>query len=82
MENPFELILKKLELIENHIQNLKIQHVKEILPPKENQWMNIVDTSKYLSVSTSYLYKLTSMKKMPFYKHGKLLYFRKDEIDK
>lgn len=48
----------------------------------DNGIMTLEETSEYLKVSKSYLYKLTSRKKIPFYKPaGKLIYFFKNEID-
>lgn len=44
--------------------------------------LTLQEASVYLKVSKSYLYKLTSSKKIPFYKPaGKLIYFIKSEID-
>ena len=43
---------------------------------------NFTETANYTGLSTSYLYKLTSAKKIPFYKPmGKLTYFKKVEVD-
>lgn len=48
--------------------------VKDVLTFKE--------ASEYTGISKSYLYKLTSAKKIPHYKPiGKLIYFEKDELD-
>ena len=52
----------------NNLNNIKI--------------MTLQETSTYLKVSKSFLYKLTSKKEIPFYKQaGKLIYFLKEEID-
>ena len=38
--------------------------------------------SKYLNLSKSYLYKLTSAQQIPHYKpQGKMIYFEKDALD-
>lgn len=48
----------------------------------QNGIMTLEETSEYLKVSKSYMYKLTSGKKIPFYKPaGKLIYFFKSELD-
>lgn len=47
-----------------------------------NELMTLEETSSFLKVSKSYLYKLTSGKKIPYYKPaGKLIYFLKSEIE-
>ena len=44
--------------------------------------LNFDETCRYLDISASHLYKLTSQKQIPhFCPQGKKLYFRRDEID-
>jgi len=44
--------------------------------------LNFAEASRYLNISQSHLYKLTSQKLIPhFCPEGKKLYFRRDEID-
>jgi excisionase family DNA binding protein len=44
--------------------------------------LNFAEACKYLQISSSHLYKLTSEKQIPhFCPQGKKLYFRRDEID-
>ena len=39
------------------------------------------ETCSYMGVSESYLYKLTSSRRIPFYKPtGKLIYFKREEV--
>lgn len=77
MENPFELIIAKLDRIENAIANLKITNQAPIIFAP----MNVAEVSEYLKISVSSIYKLTSSSQIPHYKSGKKLYFKKDEID-
>jgi excisionase family DNA binding protein len=43
---------------------------------------NLDDLAKYTGLSKSYLYKLTSLGKIPHFKpQGKLLFFDKEQID-
>ena len=57
------------------MKKLKIEVRKELL--------TLAETSEFLNVSKSYLYKLTSSKKIPFYKPaGKLIYFLKSEVER
>ncbi|MBA0885146.1 helix-turn-helix domain-containing protein [Flavobacterium undicola] len=78
MENPFELILERLDRIEKAIQKLDIREEPKALV-KELQ--NLEQLSSYLKVSKSAIYKLTSTKEIPHYKNGHKLYFKKSEID-
>lgn len=66
-------ILKRLEIIEKHVldQNLILKQV-----------LNFAEAAKYLELSHSHLYKLTSAGNIPFYKpNGKKLYFNRAELD-
>lgn len=46
------------------------------------QVLNFNEASKYLELSHSHLYKLTSAGTIPFYKpNGKKLYFKREELD-
>jgi excisionase family DNA binding protein len=77
MENPFELILEKLDRIEKAIAKLNTS-----VPIVEvNHPMDIKELSAYLKSSRSAIYKMTSSNDIPHYKSGKRLYFKKSEID-
>ena len=65
----------KIEAIESCVELLKdhIWAVKEVLTTAE--------ASAYLGLSESFLYKLTSSKRIPHYKpNGKLVYFNRREL--
>ena len=65
----------KIETMESCVELLKdhIWAVKEVLTTAE--------ASAYLGLSESYLYKLTSSKRIPHYKpNGKLVYFNRREL--
>ena len=66
-------ILKRLTDLQLLIESQGINQ-KEVL--------NMVEASKYLELSVSHLYKLTSAGTIPYYKpNGKKLYFKRQEID-
>ena len=77
MENPFELILEKLDRIEKAIEELKINRVEK----PESKLMNLGEVSQYINLAPSSIYGLVHQKKIPNYKVGKKLYFEKFEID-
>lgn len=67
------IILQKLESIEKML-NEQTMLKKEVL--------SFIETSKYLDVSHSHLYKMTSNGSIPFYKpNGKKIYFNRKELD-
>ncbi len=77
MENPFELIMERLDRIEKAISNLKIENIIVA----ESKPMNLKEVVAYLGTSTSTIYKLTATAEIPHNKLGKKLFFKKEEID-
>lgn len=68
-----KLILEKLNQLEQKIDEQALLK-KEVL--------NFNDACKYLDISASHLYKLTSQKLIPhFCPQGKKLYFNRQELD-
>jgi len=69
-----ENILERLESIERKLDELAALN-KDVL--------NFKEAARYLDISLSHLYKLTSAKEIPHYKpRGKQVYFEKRELDK
>ena len=61
---------------------LLLEEILNLLKERESKLLNATETAKYLSISNSHLYKLTSQRKIPFHKpSGKYLYFYKHELD-
>ena len=68
-----KVILEKLAQLEGKIEEQNLLQ-KEVL--------TFNDVCKYLDISSSHLYKLTSQKQIPhFCPQGKKLYFNRTEID-
>ncbi|MBK5214894.1 MAG: helix-turn-helix domain-containing protein [Flavobacteriaceae bacterium] len=66
-------ILERLKIIEKHVldRNIILKNV-----------LNLNEACKYLELSQSHLYKLTSTGSIPHYKpNGKKLYFNREELD-
>jgi excisionase family DNA binding protein len=78
MENPFELILERLDRIEKAIQNLNYI----VATTDDIQIMNISEVAAYIKLAKATVYSLTHRNTIPHYKNGKRLYFKKEEIDK
>jgi excisionase family DNA binding protein len=47
----------------------------------EKKFLNIDELSQYLSLKKSNLYSKVERKEIPFYRVGRLIFFKKDEID-
>ncbi len=66
-------ILERLESIEKLLQEQQ---------RLQKQVLNFNETCKYLELSQSHLYKLTSTAAIPHYKpNGKKIYFQRQELD-
>lgn len=76
MENPFELILSKLEAIERAISEIQNRLDGE----NGSHILDISQAAQYLRISKSALYRLTSQRAIPHFKRGKRLYFKKENL--
>lgn len=60
----------------------RISNIEKLLEQRKTKLLNLVEAAKYLSISQSHLYRLTSQRKIPSHKpNGKYLYFFKEELD-
>lgn len=76
MENPFELILSKLEAIER-----KVSEIQNRLDGENGSHvLDLRQAAQYLHISKSALYRLTSQRTIPHFKRGKRLYFKKEDL--
>lgn len=75
MENPFEIILEKLDRIENHLNRLEQEKTDQ------QKLMDIEQLSEYIHYKKTSIYGLVQKNKIPYIKRGKL-FFEKGEIDK
>jgi excisionase family DNA binding protein len=72
-EKSIDILMRKLERIESLIEEQGILK-KDVL--------NFNETCKYLGLSKSHMYKLTSSKSIPHYcPQGKRLYFKRADLD-
>ena len=78
MENPFEIIMEKLNRIEVLLQSLNTSEKNQVA---EMEIFNLEKTAKYVSLSKGTLYKMTAQREIPHFKRGKKLYFKKSELD-
>ena len=59
----------------------RIEELESLVYASKNV-LSFDEASKYLNLSKSYLYKLTSAQQIPHYKpQGKMIYFEKDALE-
>ena len=74
MENPFEIILEKLNSIEKAIEKLNTKS------NSDDDFMITEQVASFVGLSIATVYSLTHQHKIPFFQVGKRLYFKKSEI--
>ena len=81
MENPFELIEKRLSAIEDLLERLvnKIENPDEISNTSPT-WINSKQLAQHLGISTTAVANLR-ISKIPYYKIGGRILYKKQEID-
>ncbi|MBN8838468.1 MAG: helix-turn-helix domain-containing protein [Sphingobacteriia bacterium] len=78
MENPFELILEKLNTLESLIRNQKSNGIPPDTNTKpDNEIFTINQTSEFLHLAKSTIYKMTSDRTIPHFKMKKRIYFKR-----
>ncbi len=79
MENPFEIILNRLDRIETLIHSINVSgNTNNAIA---HRVLNIKQLSEFIGISQSAIYKKTSERTIPHYKNGKKLYFHYEEIE-
>ncbi len=82
MENPFEIIIEKLNTIEQLLLEMKISQAGADLKVNNNvEFMTIKQIAEYLTLSVATIYSMIHRMEIPNYKKGKRLYFKKSDID-
>lgn len=78
MENPFELIIDKLNYIENLLKTVMKNDAGSVTI---TEVLNLNQAAEYVSLSKSAIYKKTSERNIPHFKKGKKLYFKRSELN-
>lgn len=75
--NPKELE----EVVRNAVSSaIKSSYPKEKIRPAQKDILNITEAGEFLHLTKATLYCLTSKKKIPHFKTGKRLYFKRSEL--
>ena len=79
MENPFEQIEKRLAIIEGKLDSL-IQKSDNLTATSSPTWITSKQLAQHLGISVAAVTNLRT-NKIPYYKLGGRIYFKKQEID-
>lgn len=67
--------------MENSLIITKLNNIEALLHQQEDRPFTLEEAARYIGISKSHLYKLTSEKKIPHYKpQNKKIYFEKTEL--
>ena len=82
MENPFEIIVQRLDAIERLLIEIKTgTRIDNATTRKDNELMNVQQVADYLTLAVPTIYGLVHNMEIPNFKRGKRLYFRRIDID-
>lgn len=60
----------------------QLDRIEKLIGNQNEKPLNFIQAAKYIDVSKSYLYKLTSGGEISHFKpHGKRIYFKKEDLD-
>ena len=82
MENPFEILEKRIIRIEQLLLEIKGDFQLVVQPTENvNDNLTISEAASYLKVSKVTIHKYKNNALFPFYQGGGTVYFKKSEID-
>jgi len=79
MQNPFETFDDRLSNIESLLLDLK-HKTPEPSQPEAPEFLNTDEASKFIKLAKQTLYGLVHQQKVPYYKKGKILIFKRAEL--
>lgn len=83
MENPFKNIDIRLDTIESLLYDIKeLQRSNSYPDIEREEILNVSQAAEVLNLATPSIYTLVSKRKIPHYKKGKKLYFKRTELIK
>jgi len=81
MENPFEIIVQRLENIEKLLNELTKNVNNTKFKEDTDEIMTVEQLSTYLTIARQTIYGKCAAKEIPYFKTGKRVYFKKSEIN-
>ncbi|MEO7490940.1 MAG: helix-turn-helix domain-containing protein [Ferruginibacter sp.] len=79
IENPFEIILNRLDRLERLLINRQDVHAQPAVV-ESDEFLNVKDCAAFLKLSVPTIYSKVSLKELPVNKKGNRLYFSKKEL--
>ena len=81
MENPFEIIIERLDKIEKMLLEISVNNVSDSQVSNSVEIMTVDQLADYLSIARQTIYGKCSAREIPYFKTGKRVYFMKGEIN-
>lgn len=82
MENPFEIIITKLNHLEKILNEILIEkNQHKATEDKYSDLLTVSQTAEYLSLSKATIYKFTADRIIPHFKRGKRVYFKRSDLE-
>ena len=78
MINPFEVIVARLETIENLLLDIKHQKLEA---KKQAEYFTVKEVAKFLDLTVPTIYSKVNRGQLPYLKRGKRLYFSRETIE-
>ncbi|MDI5895356.1 MULTISPECIES: helix-turn-helix domain-containing protein [Flavobacterium] len=75
MENPFEIILEKLNNVEKTIEKLSLSSLND-----SNTLLSVDETCELLKIKRTSLWKHTRTGRLTSYGFGNRVYYKKEEV--
>lgn len=82
MDNPFDLILNKLETLQDQVGGMQtfLQCLRSPSTPAKDELLNIQQAAHFLGLSVPTIYSKVSKGEIPVCKQGNRLYFSEQEL--
>lgn len=87
MENPFDILHARITNLEELLLEIKNRlssssdQAKIAVPPNDTN-LSIPELAAYLKCSESTIHRYKNNKLFPYYKAGRSVYFKRNEVDK
>ncbi len=81
MENPFEMIIQRLDNIEKLLNELTKREISGNQTPSSDEIMTVDQVADYLSLAKPTIYGKCASREIPCFKVGKRNYFMKQDIN-
>lgn len=81
MENPFQVIMEKLDAIEAQIKEIQKRELFNKTETVTDEIMDIKKASAYIGRTKHTVYSYNRKREIPHYKAGRKVYYKKSDLD-